>query len=279
MFSEPQAPHSPKETQANAFLLGTCYYRAGQFHRVVEILQGAWARIRRDREDFRFERVSLNHAGGASTASRHLLAQAHYELRRYAEAETALCPDGDRTEVLQCRGAPGPWLGRGDGPFLHFSRTLLLSQIACGAAGYYLMGLICKRTDRSAAAIQYFSGAVKLDPFFWAAFEQLSLLGAEEQAASCFTQSRFVQTRQISPCLCPHRPPVLTLPPPSLRSLGQLITAGSIAEVQMFATPARRSLPDASAFPQGTQQPATGNFSPPAVRRARPPRPWSRSGG
>lgn len=93
--------HKPcNASQANAHLLGTCYFRSTQFHRVVEILQGENAGPCAAPE--RTSSLRLKHplrAGAASPANRLLLGQAHYELRRYAEAEAAVCPDGDRTEA------------------------------------------------------------------------------------------------------------------------------------------------------------------------------------
>ena len=44
------------------------------------------------------------------------------------------------------------------------------SDVPNGAAGYYLLGTICNRTDRKKAAVKHFCTALNLYPFFWCAF-------------------------------------------------------------------------------------------------------------
>lgn len=166
------------------------------------------------------------------------------------------------------------------------------------------MGLICRRTDRATAAIEYFATATRLDPFFWAAFEQLCVLGADDHAATCFHQSRRAPPAlPTAPLhllrLCPLGPllffffahpslrPLMPEPPnththahiaaPQSRSLSTLLTAGAIAEVQQqtFSTPPRprgvaahQDAPSTRAAPLAHAPPSAYVTSPPAVRWA-----------
>eukprot|EP00959_Pyramimonas_sp_CCMP1952_P458640 9476954-Pyramimonas_sp.AAC.2 len=58
-----------------------------------------------------------------------------------------------------------------------------VSQIPNGAAGRFLMGTICKQSEgRTAAAVEYFSQALTMDPFLWSAYEEICQLGAEKEA-------------------------------------------------------------------------------------------------
>eukprot|EP00249_Psilotum_nudum_P000982 c13222_g1_i1 orf=51-2417(+) len=86
--------------------------------------------------------------------SRYLFALACYDMGNLVEAENALLPHGE----------PG-------------------AEVPNGAAGYFILGLICRYTDRRQAAIGHFTQALTLDPFSWSAYEQLCFLGAEEDAS------------------------------------------------------------------------------------------------
>ncbi len=50
-------------------------------------------------------------------------------------------------------------------------------QIPNGAAGYFLLGQICKMTRREEKAIEYFSTALQLDVLMWSAYQELCSLG------------------------------------------------------------------------------------------------------
>uniref|UniRef100_A0A2P2LI86 Uncharacterized protein MANES_16G110400 n=1 Tax=Rhizophora mucronata TaxID=61149 RepID=A0A2P2LI86_RHIMU len=62
-------------------------------------------------------------------------------------------------------------------------------QVPNGAAGHYLLGLIYRYTDRRKNAVQHFKQALSLDPLFWAAFEELCILGAAEEATAFFGEA------------------------------------------------------------------------------------------
>ena len=59
-------------------------------------------------------------------------------------------------------------------------------QIPNGGAGYYLLGLINHKTDKSSKAKEYFRKALELDPTLWCAFEKLSLYYHEMAVDECF---------------------------------------------------------------------------------------------
>ncbi|KAK8620023.1 hypothetical protein V6N13_066510 [Hibiscus sabdariffa] len=98
--------------------------------------------------------------GMQTTQSRYLFAISCFHMDLLNEAETALCsanePDG---------------------------------EIPNGAAGHYLLGLICRYTDRKKSAIHHFRLALSIDPLLWAAHEELCILGAAEEATLVFGEA------------------------------------------------------------------------------------------
>nr|GMD32212.1 cell division cycle protein 27 homolog B isoform X1 [Ipomoea batatas] len=63
------------------------------------------------------------------------------------------------------------------------------SEVPNGAAGHYLLGLIYRYTDRKKSAVHHFNQALSLDPLLWAAYEELCILGAADEAASVFNEA------------------------------------------------------------------------------------------
>ncbi|PPR84022.1 hypothetical protein GOBAR_AA36694 [Gossypium barbadense] len=98
---------------------------------------------------------------GTQTAqSRYLFAISCFHMDLLSEAETALCHSNE----------PG-------------------GEIPNGAAGHYLLGLIYRYTDRKKSAIHHFRLALSIDPLLWAAYEELSILGAAEEATAVFGEA------------------------------------------------------------------------------------------
>ncbi|KAE8670799.1 Cell division cycle protein 27-like protein B [Hibiscus syriacus] len=98
---------------------------------------------------------------GTQTAqSRYLFAISCFQMDLLSEAETALCNANE----------PG-------------------GEIPNGAAGHYLLGLIYRYTDRKKSAIHHFRLALSIDPLLWAAYEELSVLGAAEEATAVFGEA------------------------------------------------------------------------------------------
>jgi anaphase-promoting complex subunit 3 len=67
-----------------------------------------------------------------------------------------------------------------------------------GSAGScYLLGVICRQSDRRQAAIGYYTQALSLDPFLWSAYEDLCGLGAEEEAAPVYSDLASFQLQKF----------------------------------------------------------------------------------
>ncbi|KAL8457029.1 hypothetical protein ACS0TY_035022 [Phlomoides rotata] len=89
---------------------------------------------------------------------RYLFALSCYQMDLLNEAEAALSPNEASAEVPN------------------------------GAAGHYLLGLVYRYTDRKQKAINHFNQALSMDPLLWAAYEELCILGAAEEAALVFDE-------------------------------------------------------------------------------------------
>ncbi|XP_027188526.1 cell division cycle protein 27 homolog B-like isoform X2 [Cicer arietinum] len=63
------------------------------------------------------------------------------------------------------------------------------AEVPNGAAGHYLLGLIYRYTDRRKSAIHHFKQALSMDPVMWAAYEELCILGAAEEATAFFGEA------------------------------------------------------------------------------------------
>ncbi|OMO82673.1 Tetratricopeptide TPR-1 [Corchorus capsularis] len=115
--------------------------------------------------------------GTQMAQSRYLFAMSCFQMDLLNEAETALCPANE----------PG-------------------GEIPNGAAGHYLLGLIYRYTDRKKSAIHHFRLALSVDPLLWAAYEELCVLGAAEEATLVFgeaaalcVQKQYLQQGAASP--------------------------------------------------------------------------------
>ena len=115
------AEHASEE---NISLLAQAYYRSGEGHRAIVLLQ-------------RPKCTSI------SPQNQYLLALCCYEAGRLAEAESALIPI-----VYPKIGAAIDMKAR--------QENHIFTEIPNGAAGLYLMACICRRASRIKHAIQYF---------------------------------------------------------------------------------------------------------------------------
>ncbi|CAH2051184.1 unnamed protein product [Thlaspi arvense] len=98
--------------------------------------------------------------GTQMAQSRYLFALSCFQMDLLNEAESALCLVNE----------PG-------------------AEIPNGAAGHYLLGLIYKYTDRRKNAAQQFKQSLIIDPLLWAAYEELCILGAAEEATAVFGET------------------------------------------------------------------------------------------
>ena len=91
--------------------------------------------------------------GSTTPQNRYLLALCHVKLGKLAEAQT----------VLLGSAAPDS-----EG----------VAQVPNSAAGLYLMGVICLKSQQRARAIKYLNRCLAINPFMWTASEALCQLGA-----------------------------------------------------------------------------------------------------
>ena len=89
---------------------------------------------------------------------RYLLAQCCVELGELTEAESEL--------------AGGAGVSYDSGEYQN--------RVPNGAAGFYLLGRVCRLTGRSKQAVKHLRTALELNPLLWSAYEELCQLGAED---------------------------------------------------------------------------------------------------
>ncbi|EQC35560.1 anaphase-promoting complex subunit 3, variant [Saprolegnia diclina VS20] len=175
--------------EANVALLAEAYYRSGDGHRAIALLQRP-----------------TEHGGPRSPQNRYMLALCCYEAGRLSEAETALLPP------KSSRSPPG---------------MPALEPIPNGAAGLFLMGSICRRVNRTEHAIEYFKASLKQDPFMWSAYEGLCELGCDAPTSTflhpallpTFKGKKTVRASGARPVS--SRPAVSTRPPPATDTTAQ----------------------------------------------------------
>lgn len=105
--------------------------------------------------------------GAKLAQSRYLFAVSCFHMNMLREAEVALCPQTDGN-----------------------------AEVPNGAAGHYLLGLIYRYTGRKIPAIDHFTQALAMDPLLWAAYEELCILGAAEEARECFNDAAVLRIQQ-----------------------------------------------------------------------------------
>eukprot|EP00898_Chlorokybus_atmophyticus_P000631 jgi/Chlat1/1569/Chrsp123S01830 len=138
-------------------------------------------------------------------------------------------------------------------------------QVPRGAAGHYLLGLICKQSSRREAAIQQFTTALSLDRSLWCAYEQLCILGADVDPKLVFADPvgeelapDIMQTAHVMMLASPHTAPHKNAPTARLNS-----------RLQSQAEPSQPS-PSLAEF--STPSPSANNVTnlaaPPRVERA-----------
>ncbi|XP_042446956.1 cell division cycle protein 27 homolog B-like [Zingiber officinale] len=96
--------------------------------------------------------------GTSMPHSRYLFAMSCFQMNLLQEAEAALCPANEPNV-----------------------------EVPDGAAGHYLLGLIYRYMGRQALAIEHLMQALTLDPLLWAAYDELCVLGAIEEANDYFS--------------------------------------------------------------------------------------------
>ncbi|XP_021891927.1 cell division cycle protein 27 homolog B isoform X2 [Carica papaya] len=105
--------------------------------------------------------------GSKMAQSRYLFALSCFKMNLLSEAEAVLLP----TEACE--------------------------EVPNGAAGHYLLGLIYRCNDRREKAVEYFRKALSIDPLFWAAYEELCILGAAEEANIMFGEEATCRLQEL----------------------------------------------------------------------------------
>lgn len=100
----------------------------------------------------------------AALANRYKLAMVCVKLQKYGEAEKAL--------------------GGGEG-----------DEVAGGAAGCYLLGVVAEKQGRQKQALQYFLKAIELDPTLWIAFEKVCRLDSSVNPVAFFSETHATSSR------------------------------------------------------------------------------------
>eukprot|EP00850_Spirogloea_muscicola_P021467 SM000250S08725 [mRNA] locus=s250:55409:60519:- [translate_table: standard] len=150
---------------ANAIFLAERLAAASPTEANVHLLATCYLRNQQPHRAY----CTLTGAGAKSPRCRYLLALACHALNKLPEAEAAL---------LSSSSSAAP----------------IAENVPNGAAGYYLLGLICRQTDRRQAAVLHYRSALAKDPFLWSAYHDLCLLGELVISASeigfCWASAR-----------------------------------------------------------------------------------------
>ena len=137
-------------------------------------------------------------------------------------------------------------------------------QVPGGSAGEFLLGVVCRKSNRIEPAVAHFRKALALDPFCWSAFEELCALGDDTEAASLLKSAKCGALR------CPFAPRALTRPlrhcSPDALYPATAVAGGGQLESSSFVTP-DAALEFLRAGPVGTPAaPMASLVSPPVAR-------------
>ncbi|XP_050044601.1 cell division cycle protein 27 homolog isoform X2 [Dermacentor andersoni] len=140
-------------TEESLHLLATCHYRAGNKVSAYMLLRSRGCR---------------------SPQSRFLLARCCIDLRKFAEAESAL--DADVGLASRCSAKGG----------LDETVTTFGDSASFALA---LLGQLCSKTERVSRATEAFKKSLKLNPFLWSSYESLINLGESPNPTDIFNVS------------------------------------------------------------------------------------------
>ncbi|QDZ20960.1 cell division cycle protein 27-like protein [Chloropicon primus] len=147
-----------REDEENAYILAVTYHRLGKPLRAKEALRGR-----------------------QSEQCRYLLAQCHIELGDLIEAEKELLGSESTSEHDIDAG-------------MSYESGEYQNRLPNGAAGFYLLGHICRLSGRGQQAVKHLKTALELNPLLWSAYEELCQLGAEDEVNGIVAQ----QQRRLS---------------------------------------------------------------------------------
>ncbi|KAH8040614.1 hypothetical protein HPB51_011929 [Rhipicephalus microplus] len=174
-------------TDESLHLLATCHYRAGNKVSAYKLLRSRGCR---------------------SPQSRFLLARCCIDLRKFAEAESALYGDVGLSSRSSAKGG------------------LDETATAFGDSASFAMGLLGQlysKTERVGRATEAYKKSLKLNPFLWSSYESLIDLGGATAATMAIEQFSVMASEMVGWCL-------VQLGPARWHHLSRLTSIDSIAD-------------------------------------------------
>ena len=110
-------------------------------------------------------------------------------------------------------------------------------QVPNGAAGYYLLGKICKMTKRPEKAIEHFATALRQDVLLWSAYEELCSLGRVAIVSQLF--DRLVRPLRDAESMRLHGMPATFLKGQRVR---QLLDSAATQQAALMALTSQHTL-------------------------------------
>jgi tetratricopeptide (TPR) repeat protein len=217
-LAERNAAAFPQSENA-IYLLAYCHYRNGSPKSARSILIHKWMMMGgKNNDDLAAtsmgsgghdnnNNTSLQLLERTRSSARYLLAKSCYDLGLYGEAEeTLLLPcrtafaravseGGGTVHGVKIRGSGSNNRNEAMDAWIVNTTTTLTSQgggtsssrpcpIPNGSAGLYLLGNICRKTNRRQRAIEYYRLSLKLDPLMWMSYEAICELGGPAAGTS-----------------------------------------------------------------------------------------------
>ena len=196
-LAERNAAQFPQSENA-IYLLAYCYYRNGSVKAARSILLNRWLGRNASVSSTTTSDIELERT---RSSARYLLAKCCYDLQLYSEAEETilkharelfaqeLCEGKGSINGVKIKGnrneAMDAWIVSSSST--SSSQTSSQCPIPNGSAGLYLLGNICRRTNRRQRAIEYYRLSLKLDPLMWTSYEAICELAGPEKDNSSFS--------------------------------------------------------------------------------------------
>ena len=197
-LAERNAAQFPQSENA-IYLLAYCYYRTGSVKGARSILLNRWLGRNASVVSSSSNTIDIELERTRSSA-RYLLAKCCYDLQLYSEAEETILKHTRELfarELSEGKGSINGVKIKGnrneamDAWIVSSSTSQEQTSSQCpipnGSAGLYLLGNICRRTNRRQRAIEYYRLSLKLDPLMWTSYEAICELAGPEKNTSSFS--------------------------------------------------------------------------------------------
>lgn len=203
-------------SEDSLFLLATAYYRNGQIDYAYNILKDQCT---------------------TSVQCRYLLGHCAYELKKYSEAENAICISGDYNTSI------------------NFDE--LVTEFGEHAAFVLLLlAKVALKTERRPRALEAYKRALKLNPFLWSCFQAMCTMGEKPSVNSyfnlgeldslshCHGTTTILPTQTTSTLPITHYTPTPTTlpdstPPPHIlnNNLTSISVPANVTDIQQLLSP------------------------------------------